>query len=230
MHPTSSRGRASAEQCRPVELALDQLHWHEQIEPDRLAGLTARLARESLQQPIHAVRWGGGGHLIVDGAHRARALRLLGHRSVAGHVLTVDPGQEVLGWTHLVTDEAGRQLLERARASTASAGSSSRPVAQVTGPLGSDVIWSGSRWASDRLLEVRAVAALYQADSYQRQPPGAPLPRGRWALTWVLPRWGELCALVASHGAFPAGVTRLGGVIDAVCPGRGVTADVRRSA
>lgn len=199
--------------CRAVTLPITGLWWHEATEPSRLTSLVRHLGRQPQHESIHVVPTGGG-HLIVDGAHRARALSMLGRANVHAHVMRIDPARAVPGWTHVVSERAGEQLMTLAWEAPQPGG---RPVAQISGPHGTAILWASGPRPGDLASSFHEVADTYQLDPYVRHPPETGIPPGRTALTWVLPTWGELCRLVAKHGPLPAGVTRLGGVIEAGC-------------
>lgn len=200
--------------CRATSLPITSLRWHEATEPARLTALVGRLGREPQRKPIHVVQVDGS-HLIVDGAHRARALCMLGHENVRAHEMRIDPTRAVPGWTHVVSERAGPQLMMLLARQALQPGG--RPVAQVSGPHGTAIMWAPGIRPGDLARSVHEVAGTYQRDPYVRHPPNVVLPSGRTAVTWVLPTWGELCRLVAEHGPLPAGVTRLGGIIEAGC-------------
>lgn len=218
---SAGTSRSADQTCRSADLPIAHLRWHEATQPDRLAALTRRLIREPQREPIHVTPTESG-YLIVDGAHRARALGMLNRHSVRAHVLKIAPEEAVPGWTHLVSHEAGQRLLAQAQEFPETPG---RPVAQVSDPHGTVVLWAAGTGQQALANAFHRVADTYQCEPYLRHSPNEALPAGRTALTWVLPAWGELCALVSRHGPVPAGLTRLGGLIATGC---GLPADERQ--
>jgi hypothetical protein len=192
---------------------LGQLEWHEKVESRRLVQMVASLANEPLREPVH-VALTQGRYILLDGAHRSRALAILGATQVTAHLVDVSPSSPVAGWTHVLDGS------EQAAALAALAGPQPCPASRVVARVHladrwADV-WSSGPAPEDIWQRYHDVGRVYQGALYSRQV--APdVPNGRVAVTWLLPAWSDVSTMALEHGPLPAGVTRLGGLLDATC-------------
>jgi hypothetical protein len=84
---------------------LVQIRFHEAPETDRAARLVERLAedRHLLNPPIVAPLTPAGGYLLIDGANRLSAMRLLGYNCVPVQIINYDdPALRLASWHHAV--------------------------------------------------------------------------------------------------------------------------------
>lgn len=84
---------------------LEQIRFHEAPETDRAARLVERLAedRHLLNPPIVAPLTQADGYLLIDGANRLSALRLLGYNCVPVQIIKYDePALRLASWHHAV--------------------------------------------------------------------------------------------------------------------------------
>jgi hypothetical protein len=84
---------------------IEQIRFHEAPETDRAARLVERLAedRHILNPPIVAPLKGAEGYLLIDGANRISAMRLLGYNCVPVQIINYDdPALRLGSWHHAV--------------------------------------------------------------------------------------------------------------------------------
>jgi hypothetical protein len=84
---------------------LEQIRFHEAPETDRAARLVERLAedRHLLNPPIVAPLKNAAGYLLIDGANRLSAMRLLGYNCVPVQIINYDdPALRLASWHHAV--------------------------------------------------------------------------------------------------------------------------------
>jgi hypothetical protein len=98
---------------------LEQLRFHEAPETDRAARLVERLAedRHILNPPIVAPLKNTEGYLLIDGANRISAMRLLGYTCVPVQIIDYDdPALRLGSWHHAVMRLSWSNWIEQARA------------------------------------------------------------------------------------------------------------------
>jgi hypothetical protein len=84
---------------------IEQIRLHEAPETDRVARLVERLAedRHLLNPPIVAPLTQARGYLLIDGANRVSAMRLLGYHCVPVQIVDYnDPNLRLASWHHAV--------------------------------------------------------------------------------------------------------------------------------
>ncbi|MGH7596167.1 MAG: hypothetical protein ACREOI_07435 [bacterium] len=84
---------------------LEQIRFHEAPETERAARLVERLAedRRLLNPPIVAPLAPAAGFLLIDGANRISAMRLLGYNCVPVQIINYDdPALRLASWHHAV--------------------------------------------------------------------------------------------------------------------------------
>jgi hypothetical protein len=97
---------------------LEQIRFHEAPETDRAARLVERLAedRHLLNPPIVAPLKNADGYLLIDGANRLSAMRLLGYACAPVQVISYDdPALRLGSWHHAVMRLSWRDWLEQLR-------------------------------------------------------------------------------------------------------------------
>ncbi len=97
---------------------LEQIRFHEAPETDRAARLVERLAedRHILNPPIVAPLKHTEGYLLIDGANRISAMRLLGYHCVPVQIINYDDPTLRLGsWHHAVMRLSWHEWIEQLR-------------------------------------------------------------------------------------------------------------------
>ncbi len=98
---------------------LEQIRFHEAPETDRAARLVERLAedRHLLNPPIVAPLKNVDGYLLIDGANRISAMRLLGYNCVPVQIINYDdPALGLASWHHAVMRLLWPDWIEQLRA------------------------------------------------------------------------------------------------------------------
>ena len=188
---------------------LDCLILHEAHDEDRLARLRGRMEAEGEQRNPVIVSPHEDRYLVLDGAHRVRALGELG--SPLALVQTVEPPEKAEGWGHLLggveTAELGN--IEVVEASERPGDS---PLAEVES-AGEETIFLSSTgegvqgrvralWSLQSLYPKGIVVRRVESDGAVRLSEKEVLIR----YTGFTP--GELAAIVDSGSVLPAGITR----------------------
>lgn len=196
-----------------MRVPVDRVELHEVVEPARLDDLLPEVRAQGILTSVHVapVR---EGWMVLDGAHRTSAARLLGHATVPAHVVVLRDDLPVPAWGMTLAPDLA--LL-------------ARDLDRGTGPaIASVQVPAGEEWlvrrpeAADpahRVRLMRTLARLVHSRPYRRLVPGDPPLPEESSLTWVLPTWAELSAGVGAAGPLPAGVTRFGPLWTASCPG-----------
>jgi L-serine kinase (ATP) / ParB family transcriptional regulator, heme-responsive regulator len=190
-------------------VALECLILHEAHDEDRLARLRKRMEAESEQRNPVIVSAHEDRYLVLDGAHRVRALGELG--SPLALVQTVEPPEKAEGWGHLLggieTAELGNlQGIE------ASEKPGHNPLAEIeTSGLGTLLLSATEEGLQGRVSALWSLQSLYpkgvvvhrvESDGAVRLSEGEALIRYRGFTP------GELAAIVDSGTVLPAGITR----------------------
>jgi hypothetical protein len=98
---------------------MEQIRFHEAPETDRAARLVERLAedRHLLNPPIVAPLPQAQGYLLIDGANRISAMRLLGYQCVPVQIINYDdPALRLGSWHHAVMRLSWPAWIEQLRA------------------------------------------------------------------------------------------------------------------
>lgn len=97
-------------------IPLDATVPHEACDPRRLEGLAREMRRDGVQRhPIAVLPTSQGGYLILDGHHRAAALRALGCPCAVAQVAdAAAPGFSIRAWQHWVPALELRQVVDAA--------------------------------------------------------------------------------------------------------------------
>jgi hypothetical protein len=188
---------------------LECLILHEAHDEDRLARLRGRIEAEGEQRNPVIVSPHEDRYLVLDGAHRVRAIGELGSRFVL--VQVVEPPEKAEGWSHLL-DRVGRAELGELGGIDVSGEPGDAPVAEVEKPGGETLFLS----ATEEGLRGR-VRALWDLQSLypngvvvRRVDPGGKsrLSSGESLIRYRTFTPGELAAIVDSGAVLPAGITR----------------------
>jgi hypothetical protein len=182
---------------------------HEAHDEDRLARLRGRIEAEGDQRNPVIVSPHEDRYLVLDGAHRVRALRELGSRFVL--VQAVEPPEKAEGWGHLVNG-VGRAELEDIEGIEVADSPVNTPLAEVEIAGGGTIFLSTTREG----LQGR-VRALWELQSYypegvvvrRVEPDGtARLSDGEVLIRYYPFTPRELAEIVDSGTVLPAGITR----------------------
>ena len=190
-------------------VALEHLILHEAHDKDRLASLRRRIGTEGEQRNPVIVSSQGDCCLVLDGAHRVRALEELGCRLVLTQF--VEPPEKAESWAHLLSGVGLPELhgVEEIEVSERAEGG---PLAEVELGGGKRVFLRSRE--EGLLAEVRALWALqsfYPEGVVVRrvEPNGRLRPAGGEAVVRYRPfAPGELVEIVRSGAVLPAGITR----------------------
>ncbi len=190
-------------------VGLEQLILLEAHDEDRLVRLRGRIEAEKEQRNPVIVSSQGDCCLVLDGAHRVRALQELGSRLVL--VQLVEPPERAESWDHLL-DGVGLPELRCLGEIEVSEGPEKRPLAEVETAGGRRVFLSSRE--EGLLAEVRALWALQalypKGVVVRRVEPDAPVkPVGGEAMIRYRPfAPRELIEIVRAGAVLPAGITR----------------------
>jgi L-serine kinase (ATP) / ParB family transcriptional regulator, heme-responsive regulator len=181
---------------------------HEAHDEDRLARLRGRIEAEGAQRNPVIVSPHEDRYLVLDGAHRVRALAELGSRLALAQA--VEPPEKAEGWGHLLTGVRPAQLddIERIEVSDRPVHA---PLAEVE-TAGETIFLSATEEGlQGRVRALWGLRSLYPKDVMVRrvEPDGTVNTSERE----VLIRYrgftpGELAAIVDSGTVLPAGITR----------------------
>ena len=182
---------------------------HEAHDEDRLARLRERIEAEREQRNPVIVSPYEDRYLVLDGAHRVRALGELGSRFAL--VQAVEPPEKAEGWGHLLNG-VGRADLDNIEGIEVSHGPGDAPLAKVETAGGETLLLS----AKEDGLPGR-VRALWDLQSFypkgvmvrRVEPDGAVrLSDGEALISYrsFTPR--DLAEIVDSGNVLPAGITR----------------------
>ena len=189
---------------------LESLILHEAHDENRLASLRARIESEGEQRNPVIVSSQEDCCLVLDGAHRVRALEELGCRLVL--VQFVEPPERAESWTHLL-DGVGLDRLRDIEEIEVSERQSDPRLAEVEMAGGKKVYLHPRKHKEGLLGDVRALWALQSL--YPEGVVRRVEPNGRLGLSEgeVMVRYRpfapeELVEIVRSGAVLPAGITR----------------------
>jgi hypothetical protein len=182
---------------------------HEAHDEDRLARLRERIEAEREQRNPIIVSPHEDRYLVLDGAHRVRALGELGSRFAL--VQTVEPPEKAEGWGHLLNG-VGRADLDNIEGIEVSDGPGDAPLAKVEIAGGETLLLSAKEdglsgrvralWDLQSFYPKGVVVRRVEPDDAARLSDGEALIRYRS----FTPR--ELAEIVDSGTVLPAGITR----------------------
>ena len=187
---------------------------HEAHDEDRLARLKERISSEGEQRNPVVASPHGDRFLVLDGAHRVRAMDELGARFVL--VQVVEPPERAEGWGHVVggmgapgSDEPNGLVVAGAPGDDEALGEAVAEIETAGGESISVRSRGGGPLARSRAMW--ALQARYPEEAAVRrvEPDGAVRLLGGEALIRYRPfSPGELVEIVGSGAVLPAGVTR----------------------
>ena len=188
---------------------LECLILHEAHDEDRLARLRGRIEAEGEQRNPVIVSPHEDRYLVLDGAHRVRALGELGSRFAL--VQIVEPPERAEGWGHLLNG-VGREDLGSIEGIKASEEPGNAPLAEVeTGSGTTFFLWTEEVDLRSRVRALWDLQSLYPEGVVVRrvEPDGAAsLSDGEALIRYQPFTPEELAAIVDSGSVLPAGVTR----------------------
>jgi L-serine kinase (ATP) / ParB family transcriptional regulator, heme-responsive regulator len=188
---------------------LECLILHEAHDEDRLTRLRDRMQAEGEQRNPIIVSPHEDRYLVLDGAHRVRALGELG--SPLALVQTVEPPEKAEGWGHLLGRVQTAEL-GNLKGIEASERPGHGPLAEVETPGDETVFLSSTEegllgrvralWSLQSLYPKGVVVHRVESDGAIRLSEGEVLIRYKGFTP------GELAAIVDSGTVLPAGITR----------------------
>lgn len=194
----------------PATVAL-----HEVAEPARLRALVRAMRASRLQDAPVLLTVEPHGLLVLDGVHRTHALMSLG---VPRMLAVLAPRHEVgepTSWTHQIDVPGGVGEVLRGLHTAPGVVLRDDPAGQP-GPVVAQVVTeehvvhahAPGPGRGGVAAAYHAIAQTYAALPYRRLGDPEPPRPGQVQVRWVAPRLAEVEALVAAHGALPAGITR----------------------
>jgi L-serine kinase (ATP) / ParB family transcriptional regulator, heme-responsive regulator len=182
---------------------------HEAHDEDRLVSLRERIEAEREQHNPVIVSPHEDRYLVLDGAHRVRALGELGSRLALAQV--VEPPEKAEGWGHLL-NEVGRSELDYIEGIEVSDRSGDAPLAEVETSGGKTVILSAREdGLRGRVRALWDLQTIYPRGAVVRrvEPDGtASLSDGEALIRYRSFTPEELAEIVDSGTVLPAGITR----------------------
>jgi hypothetical protein len=181
---------------------------HEAHDEDRLARLRKRMKDEGEQRNPVIVSPHEDRYLVLDGAHRVRALAELGLGLVL--VQTVDPPEKAEGWGHLLAGVETAALGD-VRGIEASERRGQNPLAEVEMAGGTLLLSATEKGMRARVQALWDLQSLYPKGVVVRrvEPDGVvSLSEGEILVRYRAFTPGELAAIVDSGDVLPAGITR----------------------
>lgn len=182
---------------------------HEAHDEDRLARLRERMEAEREQRNPVIISPHEDRYLVLDGAHRIRALGELGSRFAL--VQVVEPPEKAEGWGHLLKG-VGRDELDNIEGIEVSDGPGDAPLAEVETAGGETLLLSAKEdglrgrvralWGLQSFYPRGVVVRRVEPDGTARLSDGEALIRYRSFTP------GELAEIVDSGTVLPAGITR----------------------
>jgi L-serine kinase (ATP) / ParB family transcriptional regulator, heme-responsive regulator len=190
-------------------VGVEDLILHEAHDKGRLLRLRARMEEEEEQRNPVIISSQGDCCLVLDGAHRVRALQELG--SSLALVQVVEPPEKAESWAHLI-DAFDLPKLRKIEEVEFSEGPEERPLAEVETSGGERVfLRSRERGLSAEVRALWALQALYpEGVVVRRVDPNGPvkLAEGEAMIRYRPFTPGELVEVVRSGTVLPAGITR----------------------
>jgi L-serine kinase (ATP) / ParB family transcriptional regulator, heme-responsive regulator len=182
---------------------------HEAHDEDRLVSLRERIEAEREQRNPVIVSPHEDRYLVLDGAHRVRALGELGSRFAL--VQVVEPPEKAEGWGHLL-DGVGRAELDNIEGIEVSDRPGDALLAEVETAGGETLLLSAKEdGLRGRVRALWNLQSFYPRGAVVRrvEPDGtARLSRGEALIRYQPFTPGELAEIVDSGTVLPAGITR----------------------
>jgi hypothetical protein len=182
---------------------------HEAHDEDRLARLRERIEAEGEQRNPVIISPHEDRYLVLDGAHRVRALGELGSRFAL--VQVVEPPEKAEGWGHLLNG-VGRAELDTIEGIEVSDRPGDAPLAEVETAGGETLLLSAKKdGLRGRVLALWDLQSFYPKGVVVRrvEPDGtARLSGGEVLIRYQPFTPGQLSEIVDSGTVLPAGITR----------------------
>lgn len=198
---------SSLEDLRLV--GVGDLILHEAHDKDRLLRLRARIDTEEEQRNPVIVSSQGDCCLVLDGAHRVRALQELGCRLALAQF--VEPPEKAESWAHLL-DGVGLNAFEGLGEMRVTDEPTDAPLAEVETPEGAKVfLRSREEGLAAEVRALWAMQALYpKGVVVRRVEPEGPvrLAEGEAIIRYRAFAPRELVEIVRCGAVLPAGITR----------------------
>ncbi len=190
-------------------VGVEDLILHEAHDKDRLVRLRARMETEEEQRNPVIVSSQGDCCLVLDGAHRVRALQELGYRLALAQL--VEPPEEAESWAHLL-DGVGLDAFEGVEEIQVTDEPGDAPLADVETSDGEKVyLRSREEGLPAEVRALWALQALYpKGVLVRRVEPDAPvkLAGGEAMIRYRPFAPSELVEIVRAGAVLPAGITR----------------------
>ena len=187
---------------------LECLFLHEAHDEDRLLRLRERMQAEGEQRNPVIVSPHEDRYLVLDGAHRVRALGELGSRFAL--VQTIEPPEKAEGWGHLLDGIEISELGNISRIEVSDEPGSA-PLAEVETADGILSISAREEGLEERVRALWDLQSFYPKAGLVRrvEPDGAVhLSEGEGLIRYRTFTPGDLAAIVNSGAVLPAGITR----------------------
>ena len=196
----------SLDDLRLVELG--QLILHEAHDEDRLVRLRERIETEGEQRNPVIVSSQGECCLVLDGAHRVRALKELGYPLILAQF--VEPPESVESWGHLLKGVGLPELRGVEGIEASEEGSGDVSLAEVETSRGTIFLSAREEGLLAQVRALWALQLLYPEGVVRRvEPDGKERPAEGEALIRYRPfTAAELVEIVRSGSVLPAGITR----------------------
>jgi hypothetical protein len=197
----------SLDDLRLVE--LERLILHEAHDEDRLARLRGRIEAEGEQRNPVIISSQGECCLVLDGAHRVRALEELGYPLILAQF--VEPPESAESWGHLLDGVGLPELRTIEEIEASEEEPADAPLAEVETPRGRLFLRARKEGLLAQVRALWGLQSLYPEGEVVRrvEPDG----RERLAEGEALIRYrpftpAELAEIVRSGAVLPAGITR----------------------
>ena len=198
----------SLNDLRLVELG--RLILHEAHDENRLANLRARIESEGEQRNPVLVSSQGDCCLVLDGAHRVRALEELGCRLVLAQF--VEPPERAESWAHLLGGLSLDKLRGVEEVEVSEQQHRGARLAEVEVAGGKRItLRSGGEGLMAEVRALWALQSLYPQGVVRRVEPNGPpigLAEGEAVIRYRAFAPEELVEIVRSEAVLPAGITR----------------------
>ena len=196
----------SLDDLRLVE--LERLILHEAHDEDRLVRLRERIEAEGEQRNPVIVSSQGECCLVLDGAHRVRALKELGYPLILAQF--VEPPERAESWGHLLNG-VGLPELRGVKEIAASEEPGDAPLAEVETPRGKIFLRARREGLSAQVRALWELQSIYPEGVVVRrvEPDGLKrLDEGEAVIRYRPFTPAELVEIVRSGAVLPAGITR----------------------
>ncbi len=91
---------------------LERVVCHESVDPKRVSKLATQIEADGVLRSPPLVIAINDQYLVLDGASRTSALKLLGFQHIIVQLTSVDSGLELRAWNHIIQDVEGERLIQ----------------------------------------------------------------------------------------------------------------------